>query len=184
MLVLVDMDGVLADFEGHLMAEWRARYPNTFDLAREDRTTFYLSRQFPKEHRQKLFDIMYSQQFFASLPAIPGGREALEQMDAMGWEVFLCSSPLLSNKTGASEKYAWVEKHLGADWLGRLILAPDKTMVQGDILIDDRPEITGAATPTWEHVLYDHPYNRHVNGKRRLTWENWKHVLTTESAHR
>ncbi len=31
--------------------------------------------------------------------------------------------------------------------------------------------------PTWEHVLYDHAYNRAENSKRRLTWANWKDVL-------
>lgn len=177
MLVLIDMDGVLADFEGHLMQQWRTLYPNTFDLAREERTTFYLSRQFPKEHRDKLFEIMYSGEFFANLPPIPGGLEALEEMKALGWQVFLCSSPLLGNLTGASEKFAWVKQHLGRAWWGQLILAVDKTLVQGDILIDDRPEIEGAAQPSWEHVLYDQPYNRQVKGKRRLTWDNWKTVL-------
>ena len=177
MLVLVDMDGVLADFEGHLMEEWHRRHPNTFNLPREERTSFYLSRQFPKEHRGKLFEIMYTPQFFASLPPIPGGKEAINDMKELGWEVFLCSSPLLENRTGASEKFAWAEQHLGRDWRGRLILTSDKTLVHGDILIDDRPDIQGAIEPVWEHVVYDHPYNRQVKGKRRLTWENWQAVL-------
>jgi len=180
LLILIDMDGVLADFEGHLMQQWRTLYPNTFDLAREERTTFYVTRQFPKEYRDKLFQLMYAQEFFANLPAIPGGREALEEMKALGWEVFLCSSPLYGNRTGASEKFAWVERHLGRDWWGKLILAPDKTVVHGDILIDDRPKIEGAAAPSWEHVIYDQPYNRSANGKRRLTWANWKEVLLGE----
>ena len=177
MLVLVDMDGVLADFEGHLMDTWRARYPGLFDLPREERRTFYLSRQFPTEQRGKLFQIMYSSGFFAALPPIPGGRQALEDMQDLGWEVFLCSSPLIGNPTGASDKFAWVEEHLGKEWRGRLILASDKTLVHGDILIDDRPEVKGVAQPSWEHVLYDQPYNREIKGQRRLTWADWKDVL-------
>jgi hypothetical protein len=44
-------------------------------------------------------------------------------------------------------------------------------------LIDDKPEITGVEKePTWEHILYDRPYNRGIN-KRRITWGNWKDIL-------
>ena len=53
------------------------------------------------------------------------------------------------------EKYQWVEAHFGYDWTKRVILTRDKTIVSGDILIDDKPEITGCAMPPWQHVLYD-----------------------------
>jgi 5'-nucleotidase len=70
-----------------------------------------------------------------------------------------------------------VEKNLGPDWVKRVILTKDKTLVKADFLIDDKPEITGAeAVPVWEHILYDRPYNRGAN-RKRLTWANWKEVL-------
>jgi 5'-nucleotidase len=78
------------------------------------------------------------------------------------------------------EKYEWVDQHLGLAWVDRIVLTRDKTLVNGDILIDDRPQIEGAAKPTWEHVLYDQPYNRSETGKRRLTWANWRTVLFGE----
>lgn len=40
-------------------------------------------------------------------------------------------------------QYAWVEKHFGEDFLEQVILTRDKTLVTGDILIDDRPDVTG-----------------------------------------
>lgn len=40
-------------------------------------------------------------------------------------------------------QYAWVEKHLGHDFLEQVILTRDKTVVSGDILIDDKPDILG-----------------------------------------
>jgi len=36
-----------------------------------------------------------------------------------------------------------VEKHLGKHWLERIIIAKDKTMANGHLLIDDRPNISG-----------------------------------------
>lgn len=46
------------------------------------------------------------------------------------------SSPLLL-------QYAWVEKHFGPDFLEQIVLTRDKTVVSADLLIDDRPDITG-----------------------------------------
>lgn len=40
-------------------------------------------------------------------------------------------------------QYAWVEKHLGHEFLEQVILTRDKTLITGDILIDDKPDILG-----------------------------------------
>lgn len=40
-------------------------------------------------------------------------------------------------------QYAWVEKHFGPDFLEQVVLTRDKTVVSADLLIDDRPDITG-----------------------------------------
>lgn len=40
-------------------------------------------------------------------------------------------------------QYAWVERHLGPEFLDKVILTRDKTIVSGDILIDDKPDILG-----------------------------------------
>jgi 5'-nucleotidase len=69
-----------------------------------------------------------------------------------------------------------VEEHLGSDFTKRIILTRDKSLVRGDVLVDDKPEIRGLATPNWQHILYDQPYNRCLPGVR-MTWRNWRHVL-------
>ena len=47
--------------------------------------------------------------------------------------------------------------------------------VRGDVLIDDKPNITGSATPTWQQLLFDAPYNRHVAHLPRLSsWADWE----------
>lgn len=43
-------------------------------------------------------------------------------------------------------QYAWVEKHLGYDFLEQVILTRDKTLIAGDLLIDDKPDILGENT--------------------------------------
>lgn len=57
-----------------------------------------------------------------------------------------------------------------------MIVTKDKTLVHGDLLIDDKPRVTGTRSPAWQHVLYDQPYNRHVDAQR-MTWSTWREVL-------
>ena len=176
-IILVDMDGVVADFEGGFVEKWKAKHPDKPFVPLEDRTTFYSFKQYPLLHRPLVWNIMMAPDFFADLPPIEGSIKAVKRMARSGLEIFFCSSPLIPNRTGASEKYAWIKKHFGITWVDKLILAPDKTLVRGDILIDDRPEIKGSQTPSWEHVLYDQPYNREIKDRRRLTWANWREVI-------
>jgi 5'-nucleotidase len=57
-----------------------------------------------------------------------------------------------------------------------VILTRDKTLVRGDILVDDKPTIAGLATPLWRHILFDQPYNRHFP-TLRLNWFTWREIL-------
>lgn len=56
------------------------------------------------------------------------------------------SSDLLTGPTDrpvSSPQYRWVEKHLGPQFVERIILTRDKTVVLGDLLIDDKDSIQG-----------------------------------------
>lgn len=46
LLVLVDLDGVMADFDGHFLTKWKQTYPEEPFIALEDRKTFYLVDQY------------------------------------------------------------------------------------------------------------------------------------------
>ena len=177
MRILVDMDGVIADYDGEFLKRWRERYPNRYYVPFKERNTFYIIDSYPEELKPLAVEILLEPTFFRDMMPMDGAKEALFEMEQMGHEVFICSSPLSTYKNCVLEKYEWVEKVLGPDWVRRIILTKDKTLVKGDYLIDDKPDISGVEnSPNWEHILYDRPYNRNVK-KRRLTWENWKEVL-------
>ena len=181
MRILIDMDGVVADLEKQFLRIWRARYPGSFFVPLEESTAFYIMDDYPEELKPLVDEIYWEPGFFKNMEIVPGAREALTEMQAMGFDVFLCSSPLRKYRHCVLEKYEWAEMNLGFDWTQRMILTRDKTVVQGDLLIDDKPTITGVeSNPAWEHVLYDRPYNRAILNKRRLVWDTWKETLLLE----
>lgn len=169
MIILVDLDGVCADLEGHMYSIVTERHPEIPLVPRAERNTFYIEDQIGKHHGKVIGPIMREQYFFENLPVIEGAVEGVLRL-AKDHQVFFCSSPVTSPWC-VMEKLSWVERHFGRKWLQRTFIGRDKTLVRGHILIDDRPEVKGLISPDWVHILYDQPYNRDVPDKQRITWE-------------
>ncbi len=179
-IVLIDMDGVVADFELAFLNIWKEKYPKRHFIELEDRRSFYTTSQYPAKWWPQMWKIMTNEGFFANMEPLEGSIKSIKKMARSGYEIYFCSAPLIQNPYCASEKYAWIKKQLGRKWEKRLILSSDKTLVQGNFLIDDRDKIKGDHKPSWEHLIFDRPYNREVKSNRRINWDNWREVLSSK----
>lgn len=124
--------------------------------------------------------------FYADLEPAEGAAEALNTMLDEGHQLYICTTPYVTNPTCASDKIAWAEKHFGKGWGRRMILTSDKTAVRGDILFDDRPSVDGYFTPSWEHVLVTQPYNAAIqDGRRRISGpSDWREIVHADQLQR
>ncbi len=166
--ILIDQDGVLADFEQGVQLAWLEKFGVKLPPLPNGRKSFYLADDYP-QFKDELRAIYASQGFFGHLPPITGAIEALKELLQAGHDVRICTAPINAYRHCVTEKFMWVEKHLGYDWTHRIILTKDKTWVQGDILIDDKPEVAGTLRPMWTHWHYDYSYNAHLPN-RKITW--------------
>ncbi|XP_068932566.1 LOW QUALITY PROTEIN: 5'(3')-deoxyribonucleotidase, cytosolic type [Petaurus breviceps papuanus] len=142
--VLVNMDGVLADFEGGLLRGFRLRFPQEPYVAMEERRGILAREQYGALRPDLAGKVCEAPGFFLELEPIPGSLEALQEMKCINDpEVFICTSPLQKDDYCASEKYHWVDKYLGPEFVERMILTRDKTIVSRDLLIDDKDTIQG-----------------------------------------
>jgi 5'(3')-deoxyribonucleotidase len=110
-VLLLDMDGVLADFEGSLR-----------EVVHD-----------PPE--------MFQKDFFLNLQVKPGAKEFVEwAMAQPSLEVYIASKPLTWKVFySATEKMEWVNKNLPS-LNGRVNLVCNKGLLLGDILVDDDDE--------------------------------------------
>jgi len=173
--LLVDMDGVICDLNKEVLNQLSIYRPDLYEQAPKELTKFYIEDYFDEEGKKFVNNILREPMFFAFLPEMEGAVDALNELKKE-FDVFICTAPLLENSTCASDKFDWVLSHLGYEWTRKLIISKDKTVIDGDFLIDDKPEIDGIQEPIWQRIVYDAPYNKNIVG-RRLNWQNYKSVL-------
>lgn len=100
---------------------------------------------------------------FASLSVIPGAIEAVAELRRnRRLDVWILSAPSTRNPLCYSEKRIWVEKVFDYPLAKRLILASDKSLLRGDILIDDN--ISGKGQERFEGEVL------HFGSSRFPTW--------------
>lgn len=163
--ILLDLDGVLADFYQQLADYYNQRYNASITV--EDFNDFEFERCFPIETVERLIEIFNEPGYFINLPVIPHAKEIASQFSTLGYQVKICTAPARKldgflNGQSAEEKFDWVAKHFPY-WANSITVTQEKEDVQGDMLIDDSPvNISKWCARNKDGIGYliDRPWNR------------------------
>lgn len=173
-VVLVDMDGPLADFD-RLFFERCEAAGFVLDATLETQRHRFATDHIPDAtHRLWARMMVNAAGWFADLPVTPGAVEGLNLL-AERADVWICSKPLEVNPTCRDDKAKWLLRHFGMEWERRMILSPDKSMVRGDILLDDAPAPAWFDKASWVPVIYPTSWNgagSKWDGLPRWSWIN------------
>ncbi|GAA4353286.1 5' nucleotidase, NT5C type [Kangiella taiwanensis] len=124
MIVYVDIDGVLADYD-RAYEEVRMGMPET-------------------KYPQSLPG------FFTGLHPIQDAVTSFQVL-SQHHDTYILTAPSNRNPLSYTEKRLWVEEHLGFDATEKLIICSNKGLLKGDILIDDN--IDGKGQENFEGKL-------------------------------
>jgi hypothetical protein len=129
--LLVDCDGVVADFVG---ATIKIANANGFNLSNDD--IKHDTRQYPYWDACGLDRIVKDVGFCESIPVIDGAQEFIERIRGAGINVVFVTSPMKDSKHWHWERQQWLEKHFGVKRTN-LIYATEKRYVNGFCFLDD-----------------------------------------------
>lgn len=186
MLIGLDLDGVMADWDGYLDSQLDL-VPELADFPRQPERGWNSFADADPKHKKAVYEILEHPEFYGSLQPIPGAVDAYRKMRKDGHDVVFISSPWATNPMGFQAKANWLYKHFGNSARANLILAGDKTLVIADVLVDDKPVIKGrlltperpGIIPVWQRVYFTQSYNEGLPGLRIENWTDgsWEEVL-------
>ena len=125
-IVLIDMDGVLCNFN----KAYKQAISKTSGI------------KFPQSQYK----------FFENLEPIENSIESINLLKTK-FKVYILTRPSIQNPLCYTEKRNWIEKYFGLDMCNNLIISCDKTMVKGDFLIDDNEQL-GEFNPEWKLLKF------------------------------
>jgi len=170
--ILLDVDGVLADFVTPA-AKW-ARRNGHRNAYHDNCTKWDVLESWGLQAFQPQFDQFCSRKGFCkSLPVYPGAVEFVEQLRRLG-EVIVVTSPLSCSPYWCHERTIWLAEHFGFRSKD-VIFAKRKELVCGDVLIDDGPH--NLETFANFRLLLDRPWNRESTPPRTLRRRNYQEIL-------
>lgn len=160
MVILCDLDSIVADLLGAWLPAYNAKHGRAMTIA--DVTEWDIHKCAPDGHR--VYDVLHGAGMFRRLAPLAGAVEGVRALCAAGHEVVILTASAKQPQT-AADKLEWVREHL--PWLSRkdVLIGHRKHLVRGDVLIDDSPENLAdyaAAWPRAKLITIDYPYNRGV----------------------
>jgi 5'(3')-deoxyribonucleotidase len=172
--VLVDMDGVVADFETP-----NDRIVSAFGLSPvTERPDFYYADTY--QNYPELVDTIYQENrrpgFFRAFPLVDGALSGWQRILDADFIPRICSSPLENHPTVISEKREWLEEYFvpafGAWVIDTAIFNRDKSGYDACAMIDDRPTLRNIEGASWQHIVFSRSYNAKVETVFRLNGWN------------
>jgi len=173
--ILVDLDGVICNLDATLLKTYRLKFPSLPYIPLQDRVgqcsdLQYLEKFGPKE-ASAVQKILKTPGFYRTIEPNPDAIKGIKELNKRrDLKLYICTSPWHRNPTCVQDKIDWIGEHLGKSWVKKTIITPDKSLIKGDVLLDDRCDIDKLGKVDFQHVMVRCEHNEGV--KNRFVLEN------------
>jgi 5'(3')-deoxyribonucleotidase/uncharacterized protein with PQ loop repeat len=172
--VAVDMDEVIADAFGKMLRAYNERTGRNItreQIASEGIEVMFAPEFLTPELKIALDELPHDRSFFGDLELMEGAQESLREL-AKDFEIFIASAAM-DVPSSFDAKYQWLKQHFPFIPQSHYIFCGDKSILNADFLVDDRPR-------HFEHfrgtgILFTAPHN--VNRAAKLRASNWRDVV-------
>lgn len=170
--ILLDVDAVVAD----LHKVWLKRYNSEYDdkLRVEDIVDWDMTKFVKPECGNKIYDYLSEDDLYENVQPIDGAVASIHWLRQHNYDVVFCTSGVQPGKI------IWLHNHgllWGEFWrfAKDVVIASDKTLIKGDIIIDDNPK--NCEQFAGKSILFAQPWNLNSSSSANFRAENWPDVI-------
>lgn len=168
-IFLCDVDGVLADTH----TAWLGLYNQASGdhLKPEMIASWDISKFVLPGWKEKIWEIFENPDLYSYVLPIEGALTGVLKLREHGWKIVFVTSP--SNGENPMRRYAWLKEHGFTTAMSDFVVARDKALLRGEMILDDNPN-TIVKYPGFG-IMFDQPWNRNTEWNRRA--RDWNDVL-------
>jgi 5'(3')-deoxyribonucleotidase len=171
--IILDVDGVLADFTGHTLALLGEHAPPG---GREAFTTWDLLTTLSPEARAMCAHGWRRPGWCGSMPTLPDAQHAVDRLSLRA-EIVYATAPMEGAPHWMLEREKWLIQQFAVD-RDNVVFTHDKSHVWGDVFVDDKPENIDRWAKVHRNgmaLLWNAPYNQSwrstlPNTRRVVRW--------------
>jgi 5'-nucleotidase len=165
--IAIDMDEVMADSLSRHLQLYNDEFGTA--LCKQD-LQGPLHLAVPEAHRRRIDEIALSDGFFWDLDVMPGCQDVIRELTKR-YDVFIVTAAM-EFPNSFLPKHAWLQEHFPFLDIRNVVYCGDKSIVDADIMIDDR--IRNLEQFEGVKILFSAPHN--LNEKRFLRMNSWAEV--------
>jgi 5'(3')-deoxyribonucleotidase len=183
----VDLDGVCGDYTAAfraVVAEHKGVDPESLPQQRSwDFGEWGLGQEeFSRIHRAAVVE----HRMFRTMPLVEGAADALWRLSDAGVWIRIITHRLYLNwghAVAVQDTVAWLDT-VGIPYRDLCFLGA-KPQVEADCYVDDAPHNVEALRDSGAYVVvFDQPYNQHVDGPRARGWVEMEHLVAERMTER
>lgn len=160
-LVLLDVDGVLADFVSWYLDLARRVTGREYDPALVTQWDVAAAIGLTAGESGRVTELLHRPEYVLAMRPLPGAVEGVAALREVA-DIHVATSPWPGHPTWASERAEWLRRHFRISHKD-VTHTSAKHLLRGACLVDDKPEHCAdyaRHNPDRYAVLWDQPYNR------------------------
>jgi 5'(3')-deoxyribonucleotidase len=174
-IVLLDCDGVLADFIGGVLEIVEHTLGLAYKHEDVDRFDFCAALSLAQHEARAVKSSISTRGFCSSLVPYDGAKRGVAALEEIA-DVYIVTSPWDSCETWEHERKAWLYRHFKIP-SSRVIHTSAKHLVCGDVFVDDKTSAVAAWREAWRFataVRWNTPHNARDewNGRICTSWDS------------
>lgn len=176
--VLLDVDGVLADF----LSPSLAFLDHEFGVKQDAQTfpSWDLFETIDRRYQEAMATHWAQPGWCRAIPVYGGAQEAVMALREVA-DVYFVTAQMLHAPYWMWERVQWLKEHFAADDR-HIVLTLAKYLIVGDVFVDDKPanvNAWAAAHPEKQGVLWTQPYNTsHTPTGNVMRCGSWRDLRT------